>query len=235
MILYRELFPFVIAASDTTDDLEEPLFPSEQAWITGACDERRREFIAVRACARSALFCLGVPRPVLIARDSGGPAWPEGIVGSLTHTGTYRAAVCARATQCASLGIDAEGLRPLPEGVSGLVLSAGERHQASLLARTHADIPWDTVMFSAKESALKAWAPLSGRFVGFAGVRLVIDPIERTGKHASRTEKRNLGGGSFTALLDGIPAAGRWSVEGGLIRSAAWIHSSRTPSGNRLN
>lgn len=235
MISYEELFPFVIAASDTTDDLEEPLYPSEQAWITGACDERRREFVAVRACARSALFCLGVPRPALIARDSSGPVWPEGVAGSLTHTGSYRAAVCAHATQCASLGIDAEGLRPLPEGVSELVLSAGERRQASLLACAHASIPWDTVMFSAKESILKAWAPLSGRFAGFAGVRLAINPIERTGKHASRTEERNPSEGSFTALLDGIPAAGRWSVEGGLIRTAAWIRSSRTPSGDRLN
>lgn len=228
MISYRELFPFVIAVRDTSDDLAEPLYPSEQAWIKGACDARRREFMAVRACARSALFCLGVPRPVLIARDSSGPVWPEGIVGSLTHTGSYRAAVCARATQCASLGIDAEGLRPLPEGVDGLVLNAGERHQASLLARAHADIPWDTVMFSAKESALKAWAPLSGRFAGFEGVRLAIDTTVHTGTQSLRTEELSPKSGAFTAYLDGVPAVGSWSVKGDLIRTAAWIRSPRT-------
>ena len=232
MILYRELFPFVIADSDTNDDLDEPLFPSEQAWIKGACGTRRREFVAVRACARSALFLLGVPRPVLIARDSSGPAWPEGIAGSLTHTGTYRAAVCARTTQCASLGIDAERLQPLPEGVSGLVLSAGEQQQASQLARACARIPWDTVMFSAKESALKAWAPLSGHFAGFKGVRLIVEPSERS---ATRAGEHGSNNGTFSASLDGIPVAGRWSTEGALIRTTAWIRSARTCLRDRLH
>ncbi|WP_445078616.1 hypothetical protein [Streptomyces hayashii] len=52
--------------------------PEEEAVIARALEKRRREFTAVRCCARHATGKAGTrPQPVLLGR-CGVPCWPDG-------------------------------------------------------------------------------------------------------------------------------------------------------------
>src|SRR3979409_1002599 len=51
-----------------------------------ATQKRQREFLAGRWCAEEALQCLGAGSThVAMAKDRA-PIWPDGVVGSITHT-----------------------------------------------------------------------------------------------------------------------------------------------------
>lgn len=67
--------------------------PEEEPLIAKSVDKRRNEFITVRHCARLALQQLGLPPVPILKGETGEPCWPDGVVGSLTHTQGYRGAV----------------------------------------------------------------------------------------------------------------------------------------------
>jgi 4'-phosphopantetheinyl transferase EntD len=98
------------------------------------------------------------------------------VVGSITHCAGYRGAAVARAEQVITLGIDAEPAQPLPAGVLDLISLPRERQMLADLAAGHRDVPWDRLLFSAKESVYKAWAPLTGTWLDFTGADIAIDP-----------------------------------------------------------
>ena len=50
-----------------------------------------------RACARAALANLGQGEAVIGIDEAGAPLWPAGVVGSITHTKGYAAALVAKA------------------------------------------------------------------------------------------------------------------------------------------
>src|SRR5260370_38373827 len=90
------------------------LFPAEEAAVAGAAQKRRREFAAVRACARRALTSAGFEPGPVPRGSSGAPVWPPGVVGSMTHCDGYRACAIGRADAYAAIGIDAEPHELLP-------------------------------------------------------------------------------------------------------------------------
>lgn len=185
-----------VTVVETRRDAADPLlFPEEERVVARAVDKRRNEFATVRQCARTALAELGVPPVPILPGTKGEPRWPDGIVGSMTHCTGYRAAALARASEVLSLGIDAEPAAPLDNGdVLELVADETERSALAELGDRHPRIPWDRLLFSAKESVYKAWFPLTGRWLGFEDARLDLDPD-----------------GTFTAalLVPGPPVAGR--------------------------
>ncbi|MFJ8081683.1 4'-phosphopantetheinyl transferase [Streptomyces sp. NPDC096205] len=185
------------------DDVTSALYPEEAALVAGAVDKRRREFAAVRLCARTALARLGVAPAPILPGERGAPGWPDGIVGSMTHCDGYRGAVVARSSSVVSIGVDAEPDGPLPEGIEESVMLPEERATLARLAAHRPDISWDRLMFSAKESVYKAWFPLTGRWLDFSecvidfdadrgtltGTLLVPGPVvdgERIGRFSGR-------------------------------------------------
>src|ERR671910_144684 len=116
--LLSDVLPGTVAAAEMYDDPPDlaPL-PEEEPLIAKSVAKRRNEFITVRYCARLALGELGVPPVPILKGDKGEPCWPDGVVGSLTHCDGYRGAAVARATDLASLGIDAEPHDALPAGI----------------------------------------------------------------------------------------------------------------------
>jgi len=166
----------VVAVADSPATWNEGLLPEEEAYLGGrVAAGRRQEFTAGRNCARRALAQLGAPPGPLLAGDNREPRWPPGVVGSITHTGDYCAAAVAWSNDMGGLGIDAELHRPLPHGVAAMVCTQRERDWiASAPDGTH----WDTVVFCAKESVFKAWFPSTGRWLGFDGAELAIEPRE---------------------------------------------------------
>ncbi|MFI5674045.1 4'-phosphopantetheinyl transferase family protein [Streptomyces cellulosae] len=144
------------------------LYPEEEAVVAQAVPKRRREFTVVRSCARRAMEKLGVPPQPVLPGERGAPRWPAGLTGSMTHCDGYCAAALVRATDLASLGIDAEPDGPLPEGVLDAVSLPQERERLLRLADGHPAIHWDRLLFSAKESVYKAWFPLTQQWLDFS-------------------------------------------------------------------
>jgi 4'-phosphopantetheinyl transferase EntD len=174
------------------------LYPEERALIARAVDQRRREFTTVRVCARKALGGLGVAPVPLVPGERGAPSWPDGVVGSMTHCGSgdlvYRACAVARVSDVASLGIDAELRGPLKPGVLEAVTLSGERGLLARLAAEEPGIPWDRLVFSAKESVYKTWFPLTRRWLGFEDAFV---EVHRDGTFSARL------------LVSGLEVAGR--------------------------
>jgi 4'-phosphopantetheinyl transferase EntD len=176
----------------------DPLLPAERAQVANAVDKRRREFALGRSCARRALAALGVA-PAVIVNDAGrAPVWPAGVIGSITHTHDYCCAVVARAGGWASLGLDAELLRPLEPGVCERIVLPAEAQQ---LATLEPAIAWPCVVFSIKEAIYKASFPLDRRWLDFLDVEVRLDPAR----------------GAFAAHELANPArtfSGRFAVDG---------------------
>ncbi|MGW2254672.1 4'-phosphopantetheinyl transferase family protein [Kitasatospora sp. NPDC001660] len=212
--MIEDLLPDVAAAEVAYGDPPEArLEPAEEALMAKAVDKRRREFTTVRHCARAALARLGVPYRPIVPGRLGAPSWPDGVVGSLTHCDGFRAAVVARSGDLASVGVDAEPALPLPEGVIDVIALPDERRRIEALLSSHPGIPWDRILFSAKESVYKAWFPLTGTFLDFGEADLTLSP------DGTFTARLLVPGPTVgTRRIDGFD--GRWTVRDGLLATA---------------
>jgi 4'-phosphopantetheinyl transferase EntD len=100
------------------------------------------------------------------------PVWPTGIAGSITHTEGYSAAVVIRRGSVRSVGLDAERIAAVHEGLWPRICAPSEL--ASLR-----DFPGAqrgeraAVTFAAKEAFYKSQFALTGEWIGFEDV--VVD------------------------------------------------------------
>lgn len=142
--------------------------------IASAATKRQSEYLAGRLCAASALAALsGQPHYPARGADNA-PCWPPGLLGSITHSHGWAAALVGRRDAWRGLGLDAERLLPgaRAERLAGEILTADE------LAHFHA-LPASergahlTLCFSLKESLFKALYPLVGRRFYFHAAALV--------------------------------------------------------------
>ncbi|MGW2776431.1 4'-phosphopantetheinyl transferase family protein [Streptomyces olivaceoviridis] len=131
-----------------------------------------------RRCRRSG-WKAHPPAPVLPNRREA-PGWPEGLVGSMTHYDGYRAVALARAVDVIAVGIDAEPNAPLPDGVLEAVSLPAERAWISDLTTARAEVSWDRLLFSIKESIFKAWYPRTGYGLGFEQAEVTVPPQSHT-------------------------------------------------------
>jgi len=168
--------------------------------VRAAVPKRRHEFAAARACARVLLGELGLADASIPARSDGSPIWPPGIVGSLTHCDGLRAAAVAPAHLYRSLGIDAEMRAPLPGRTRELAARPEECAQLGRLQAADAHVPWDRILFSAKEAFYKAWYPVMGSFLDFHDVRIDLCPEERSFR------------GTVLGVFPGLSLSGRWVI-----------------------
>ncbi|MEY9995941.1 4'-phosphopantetheinyl transferase EntD [Streptomyces sp. V4I8] len=223
--MIEELLPASVVTVEAYGD-EEPantaLYPEEEAVVARAVDKRRREFAVVRSCARRAMDKLGVPPQPILPGERGAPAWPAGLVGSMTHCDGYCAAALVRAADLASLGIDAEPHQTLPEGVLPAVALPAEAERLRRLSGDHPGVHWDRLLFSAKESVYKAWFPLTGKWLDFteADIDVFTDPGEQ-GSGGFRARLLVPGPRVGDRRLDGFE--GRWTVRRGLVATAVSV------------
>jgi 4'-phosphopantetheinyl transferase EntD len=179
-----QILPRQAAAAEAFSDITGArLFGAEEAALGGAGLRRYAEFSTGRACARTALARLGVPPVPIPPGPHGEPRWPDGVTGSITHCAGYRACAVARTVQVAALGIDAEPDAPLPGGVLPAVATPAERAWLAGRMAVAGEVRWDTLLFSAKESAYKAWFPLTRTTLGFADLAVTEPAGDRFTVH----------------------------------------------------
>jgi len=156
------------------------LFPEEEKVIAHAVHARRRDYAAVRSCARACLERLGYPPAPILPGVGGAPCWPAGVRGSMTHCPGYAAAAVGPLRRISGIGIDAEPDMPLPDGVLDLVATPAE-HDHLAVIQPEPDSPnWDRLLFSAKEAVYKTWFPLVGEWLDHQDAQIHFRPQDRT-------------------------------------------------------
>lgn len=191
--------------------------PAEESIIGRAVAKRRKEFITARNCARVALGELGIDPVPIMRGEKDMPLWPDGVVGSITHTAGYRAAIVAYAMAIRSLGIDAEPHEPLPEGVLNLTSIEAERE---VLATRPAGLHWDRLLFCAKETTYKAWFPLTRRWLGFEDAHITfsqLGELDGGGAHGTFTSRILIDPAAADGGAPLLELPGRWLIARDLI------------------
>lgn len=213
--MIERLVPDAVVAVSTREDLPDvALFAEEELIVGRAVEQRRREFVTGRGCARLALQRLGVAAVAIPAGERGEPLWPGGVVGSITHCRGYRACAVARAADVLAVGVDAEVHAPLPHGVLAQVAFGRER---TMVANHTTAVCLDRLLFSAKEAVYKAWFPLTHRWLGFDDVELTIDVARAAFCGRLLVAGPLLGGARLTEIH------GRWGVENGVVATVAVV------------
>ncbi len=140
-----------IAEADVTLD------PVERAVIEHAVAGRRQEYMAGRLCARQALEKLGVAAGPLRTLPDGSIAWPEGIIGTLSHGEIWCGAAAARRSETAGIGLDIETITRIGEKLWRRILTQEER--SWIAGQPAAEMQqWAALIFSAKEALYKCIA-----------------------------------------------------------------------------
>lgn len=141
------------------------LWLPHHAELADAGRKRKTDHLAGRIAATHALNALNEPTLPGIG-PNGEPLWPEGISGSITHSGTEAMAVALRGEN-ALVGIDYEVVLSENEAreIQDGIISSQE---ASVLMQTGYPFALAlTLAFSAKESLFKALFPRVNAFMGF--------------------------------------------------------------------
>jgi 4'-phosphopantetheinyl transferase EntD len=210
--------PLAVAEAPRERWLDD-LRPAEARYVRDAPAERRASFAAGRHLARCALRSLGAPDTDLgrVPGEGGAPArapeWPAGFTGSLSHSDRHCAAVVARCTLVAGIGLDLEAPSRVRPALLGRICTAGERARLRA-AGDEANVA--ALHFAAKEAFYKLWHPLAGWAPGFRdveleavdGQRFRIALVEAPPEHA-RAKALPLAG---RRVFDGV-----WGVQGDLL------------------
>src|ERR1700704_562096 len=137
-----------------------------------ATQKRQREFLAGRWCAKQALQGLGAGSTYVAMAEDRTPIWPDGVVGSITHTGDFAAAAVAWAADIAGGGIDSEQI--VDPAAARDIADICMVDEATLFKPAHGRsfCEFCTFVFSAKEAVFKCLFPLTRIFLEFSDVRI---------------------------------------------------------------
>jgi enterobactin synthetase component D len=186
--------------------------------LRGAVRKRRLEYLAGRWCAREALRVghahLAV-HPLPPGADRA-PAWPGGVVGSITHTQGFVSAAVASAAEFRGVGIDSERVFT----ANAALRLAGRFARPGELAALGRGGAYDegtlaALVFSAKESLYKCLYPIVGGYFGFQVAEVVA---------------LSIGGALRVRLVEGLPGRFRAGDEfaGRAAVTATHVHTAIT-------
>jgi 4'-phosphopantetheinyl transferase EntD len=177
----------LIPASAVAVEMREPgdaslLFPAETACLGRAVPKRVQEFAAGRLCARRALAEFGITGFALRVAPDRQPIWPDGIVGSITHTTGLCVAVAAERKHLLAIGVDSEVVGQAGIDIWPTICCASEADWVHSLSPSE-QATAVTVLFSAKEAFYKCQYPLVGEWLDFHDLR--IEPLSWGATRAS--------------------------------------------------
>ena len=153
-----------------------PLSPETQSHLPRALrhatQKRQREFLAGRWCAEQALRHLGASSTRVAMAEDRTPIWPDGVVGSITHTGDFAAAAVAWAADIPGLGIDSERIIDSASAWDIADVCMVDELRLFSVAAGRGFHEFCTVVFSAKEAVFKSLFPITRKFLEFSDVRI---------------------------------------------------------------
>ncbi len=165
--------PGTLAAELRTPGDPALLLPEEVPFLGRAVPARAQEFAAGRLCARRLFAQFGMAGcPLKVGADRQ-PVWPRSLIGSITHTSGFCAAVVAQNSGVAALGIDCEVIERVKEGIWPHIFMAVEALWLASLPQSQQGAA-ATLIFSAKEAFYKCQYPLVGERLGFHDARVEV-------------------------------------------------------------
>jgi 4'-phosphopantetheinyl transferase EntD len=148
-------------------------FADEEQLIGKSVRKRRNEFRAGRDVARQALAQVGCAPTAILARPQRDPIWPQGFLGSITHSERFALAIAAPSRLMQAVGVDLEDDPKLDRRLVSIVCRADERHQAPKLAQLGIDHA--KLCFVTKEAVFKAIFPQQRSALEFEQLRVSFD------------------------------------------------------------
>ena len=141
--------------------------------LRSSVKKRQAEFLAGRIVAKRALKLLGSSHAAVPIGKKRAPIWPDGIIGSISHSNKTALTAVAYKTSFSSVGLDHESLinENLDE-IASQILSPGELSvlESSTLRFNEAL----TLTFSAKESLFKALFPEVNEYFDFTAAKITL-------------------------------------------------------------
>jgi 4'-phosphopantetheinyl transferase EntD len=181
-------------------ECEPTLFEEEEIAIARAVEKRKREFAAGRNLAREALTRIG-HAACAIPRIDRAPVWPDGAVGSISHSDELVAVCVAEARRYAGVGLDIEHVGRVTDDIEARILTPAELGDESIEdART--------LRFACKEAIYKAVNPITGEYFGFQVVRIDLDASPHSSEGSFSAEP--VADGSYSEYVRA--GAGRFQV-----------------------
>lgn len=150
------------------------------AELKKAVRKRQVEFLAGRLLASMACARLGLGGEPLQRTEGGLPVWPDGSIGSISHTQGRVACIVTRASHV-RVGVDIERWLKASdvEATAKLFLTSAEFAHLETLPVEEARF-LASLSFSAKETLYKALYPTVQRFFGFDCAEVVGRPGQHT-------------------------------------------------------
>ena len=170
----QKILPAVAVVEEETGNLGvEHLYPEEAELVVNAVDKRKHEFIAGRIAARRGLKQFALDDFPILKGKHGEPLWPQGLVGSITHTADFRCCAVSSNEDLLSVGIDAEVIQTPDKELLQLIALPDEIAWLKRQA-TAEQTELFTLLFSAKEAFYKCQYPLTGRWLEFHDVSIDV-------------------------------------------------------------
>jgi 4'-phosphopantetheinyl transferase EntD len=219
------LFPPGAVAAELREQGDPSLLLSAEAMYVGrAVPKRVQEFAAGRLCARRALAEFGfVDFPIKVAADRQ-PMWPDRMMGSITHTTGFCAAVVARRPAAAALGLDSEV-------VGGVKAEIWHRICAPIEIAWVQSLPAPertaavALIFSAKEAFYKCQYPAARQRLNFHDVRVEAPAWGGSGEVFKIHAMRSLAISKYASL----PLQGRYLFHEGLVTAGLGWTAAAVP------
>lgn len=174
MQLALDLGPGIGMACRDVDGDPHVLWPAESTAILKAVPRRQREYAAGRIAAREAMIQIGWPAGAIPSAPDRSPAWPQGVVGSITHSSQACIAIAGRRDQVHAMGIDLEEDRPVDPALWETICTPRELVDLASVPRSNRG-RWMTRLFCAKEAFYKWQYPQTGRMLDFCDVRVTLN------------------------------------------------------------
>jgi enterobactin synthetase component D / holo-[acyl-carrier protein] synthase len=168
----RTLFPQTVVIRDRRipgDPAE--LHPAEAEHVARAVPKRLAEFAAGRACARAALAEFGVRDFALRAAPDRQPLWPDGFIGTITHTAGFCAAAVASRASILAIGLDSEIVGAPTLDIWPTIARSEELAWVRSLPACEQPAAI-TLLFAVKEALYKCQYPLVGEWLDFHDLRV---------------------------------------------------------------
>src|SRR6202012_2584948 len=177
------LFPSdAIVVYQTISNSLNRLLPQEATLTANASPKRIQEFATGRACARQALHLFGIDNFPILRSPCGYPIWPTHLVGSITHTTSFAAAVVAPKSTSASVGIDAEHVVDIDADLWPTICTPQEMDRLRSLP-IHLRSRAAALIFSAKEAFYKCHFPCFHEWIDFHDVDLTWSEMNSSSGH----------------------------------------------------